>query len=166
MQRRVIRSLTALLVGLALSLLIAEPATAGYVAGPEQAFTGHLYSPTRNLHYCGVAHSQIGDTNSQASGWAFTRPALFFILCNSATSTTVPRGWLATQAVMLRNGSVCSDTNYLPNDGEAYILGVRTIPCANPPGWQEWMTVGGHRIVNESNLQAPGGTTFSPWALY
>ena len=166
MQRRVIRSLTTLLVGLALSLLIAGPATAGYIAGPEQAFTGHFYSPSRNLHYCGVAHSQIGDINSQASGWAFTRPALFYILCNTATSTTLPAGYLATQAILTRNGSICSATPYVPNDRETYILGVQTFGCTNPPGWQEWMTVGGHRILNESNFQTPTATTVSPWALY
>jgi hypothetical protein len=158
--------MTALFVGVALSLMVAEPATAGYIAGPEVAFTGHLYSPTRDLHYCGVGHSQIGDNNNQAWGAVFTRPSLFFILCVPATTAVVGSGWLAVQLTTLRNGAVCGQTEYAGNPDPTYVFGITAKVCTNPSGWQEWRSVGGHRIYDESTGTAPGGSSISPWAIY
>jgi hypothetical protein len=166
MKGRVARAIASLFVGLALALMVAEPATGGYIAGLEVPFTGHLYSHSRNLHYCGVGHSQIGDLSDQASGAVFTRPALFFGICATVTSTTAWRGWLAVQLTTLRNGSVCGQTEYIGNPQETYIFGVVATVCSNPAGWQEWRTVGGHRIFDEFSGTAPSGTTISPWAIY
>jgi hypothetical protein len=155
-----------LFAGLAMSLMVAEPVAAGYIAGPEVAFTGHLYYQQWNLNYCGVAHSQVGDEGSRVWGWAFTRPALFFGACNTATSAISLTSWLGGQVTMTANGSICGQTTYVRNDRPTAIFGFGATPCDNPPGWQEWRTYGGHVITNAATWRDWYGSTASPWALY
>jgi hypothetical protein len=166
MKRRVGRSIAALFVGLALSLMVTEPAGAIFIAGPEVAFTGHLYDQGMDLHYCGVAHSQVGDQGAEVWGWVYTRPALFFVLCNPATSAEALIFWLGAQVTMTANGAVCGQTTYVWNDRRTRIFGAGAAPCPNPPGWQEWRTYGGHAIWDASRVEHKWGTTRSPWALY
>jgi hypothetical protein len=166
MKRRVGRSIAALFVGLAMSLMVTEPAAAVFIAGPESAFTGHLYYQSENLHYCGVGHSQVGDQGAQVMGWVFTRPALFYILCNLATSANVPTGWLSAQVTMFVNGYACGQSAPAHNPSDTALFGAGAIPCANPPGWQEWRTYGGHSIYSAGAGRYVFGSTWSPWALY
>ena len=160
------RSLVALCVGLALSTLVTEPATAAYYGGTETAFTGRLFSAGRNLNYCGVGQAQIGDWNNQAEGVAFTRPALWYGLCATNTVTTGWRDWLSVQMLTLRNGVVCGQTEMRRNPQETYIFGIAGKVCTNPVGLQEWRTVGRHLVYDSSTGRNVYGSSISAWAVY
>lgn len=162
-KRRLTRSLAALLAGLAVTLLTMEPATAGFVAGPDVPFTGELLS--LNLHYCGVGQSQLGDTSDPAEGVAFTRPVLFFGICALAFPTTLPADHMRVDVKMVRNGSICGQTATQNNPSRSGLIGISGSPCSNPAGWQEWRTIGGHQVRDGDDNWIPGAS-ISPWQLY
>lgn len=148
-------------------MMAAEPAVAGYLAPPQETtFTGQIWNRNMTVSYCGVAHSQIGDLADQADGVAFTRPALFYILCAHESVTTGWRNWLGAQVEMLRDGSLCGSTAMIMNDAATAILGVGGVMCSNPPGWQEWRSVGTHMLFNDRTGGYLRGLTISPWAVY
>jgi hypothetical protein len=161
------RTLAALLTAAALTVLTTGPASATFAAAPEVAFTGHLYSVGRNLNYCGVGHSQIGNAGADAGkGVAFTRPALFYGVCATNTVTTGWRDWLGVQVSMIRNGRVCGQTIIYRNQQETYIMGITAQPCQNNTAIEQWQTAGSHYIYDSSTGAVRTGMTLSPIRYY
>jgi hypothetical protein len=164
---RIVRAILAVLAGVSVSVMVtASPASAGFVASAEIAFTGQLLNSSETLSYCGVGNAQIGDLNDQTSGAVFTRAALFYGACSLASTTTLAPGWLGVKLQILRNGSFCGGTDFEYSSSFTSLWGITGTLCSNPAGWQEWKAVGTHLIFSQTDSTYAIGSSISPWQLY
>jgi hypothetical protein len=167
MTTRIVRAILAILAGASVSVMVmASPASAGFVASEEIIFTDQLLNSSETLSYCGVANAQIGDANDQTRGAVFTRAALFYGACSLSTTATLPPGWLAVRLQILRNGTFCGATDFIHSSTFTSLFGVTGTLCQNPSGWQEWKTVGTHLIFSQLDSTYAIGSSISPWQLY
>jgi hypothetical protein len=166
MKRRISRAVLALLAGLGLSQMVAEPVSASFIAGNESVISGQLWNRGHTISYCGGGHSQIGIGADRARGSAFTQAGLWWTYCSLGTAFVAPPEWLIVAATMLRNGSACASTSLIYNSRSTYAHGITVGPCSNGAGWQEWQTLGDHYILSDTGGYYVQGFTLSPWQLY
>lgn len=150
------------LAGLAVILLAAAPASAGYAAGSPTPFTSQLIS-YHGTSYCGRGQAKIGDYANPADGQSWTRAAYWYVNCNNSTTLTVGTGWLGAVAFIYRNDAFCGATSLYYNNSPTSLFGVGgTGGCPNPSGTQYFQTWAAHYLWNDQSGVYETGGEYSP----